>query len=75
MKNTIHDIGVARQIGEYSDAIEASAAERLLFLSETPGLTKDGRERPLSNRRSKPGKISSPYSNTPIWAGTPGHRR
>lgn len=26
MKNPIHDIGVARQNGKYSDAIEASAA-------------------------------------------------
>jgi 2-iminobutanoate/2-iminopropanoate deaminase len=41
--NIIHDIGIASQIGKYSDAVEASAAGRLLFLSGTPGLTNDGR--------------------------------
>jgi enamine deaminase RidA (YjgF/YER057c/UK114 family) len=42
MKNIIHDIGVASQIGRYSDAVEAPSASRLLFLSGTPGLTSDG---------------------------------
>lgn len=37
MTHVIHDIGVAKQIGKYSDAIEASAAGRIL--SGTPGLT------------------------------------
>lgn len=41
--NTIHDIGVARHIGKYSDAIESVCPGRLLFLSGTPGLTPDGR--------------------------------
>ena len=42
MKNTIRDIGVAKQIGKYSDAVEVPAGGRTLFLSGTPGLTKDG---------------------------------
>jgi enamine deaminase RidA (YjgF/YER057c/UK114 family) len=39
--HTIHSIGVASQIGKYSDAIEA-APGRMLFLSGTPGLAPDG---------------------------------
>ncbi|MGC1299694.1 MAG: RidA family protein [Alloacidobacterium sp.] len=42
-KSTIHDIGVASQIGQYSDAVEAAHPGRMLFLSGTPGLTPDGR--------------------------------
>jgi 2-iminobutanoate/2-iminopropanoate deaminase len=40
--NMIHDIGVARHIGKYSDAVESVYPGRLLFLSGTPGLTPDG---------------------------------
>ena len=40
--NKIHDIGVASQIGKYSDAVESACSGRLLFLSGTPGLTPDG---------------------------------
>lgn len=36
MRHTIHDIGVASQIGKYSDAVEASLDGRLLVLSGTP---------------------------------------
>jgi 2-iminobutanoate/2-iminopropanoate deaminase len=42
MANIIHDIGVARQIGKYSDAVETVQPGRLLFLSGTPGITPDG---------------------------------
>jgi 2-iminobutanoate/2-iminopropanoate deaminase len=42
MNNIVHDIGVASQIGKYSDAIETPADGRQLFLSGTPGLTLDG---------------------------------
>jgi 2-iminobutanoate/2-iminopropanoate deaminase len=42
-KNTIHDIGVAKQIGHYSDAVETSSSGRMLFLSGTPGLTPEGK--------------------------------
>jgi 2-iminobutanoate/2-iminopropanoate deaminase len=40
--NIIHDIGIASQIGKYSDAVEVAEPGRLLFLSGTPGLTDDG---------------------------------
>lgn len=40
-RNQVHDIGVARQIGTYSDALEVPAGSRLLFLSGTPGLAPD----------------------------------
>jgi len=40
--HTIRDTGVARQIGQYSDAVEAPASGRLLFLSGTPGLSPEG---------------------------------
>jgi 2-iminobutanoate/2-iminopropanoate deaminase len=40
--NTIRNIGVASQIGKYSDAIEVSPNARWLFTSGTPGLALDG---------------------------------
>jgi enamine deaminase RidA (YjgF/YER057c/UK114 family) len=42
MTNRIHDIGVARQIGTYSDAVEAPANARWLISAGTPGLALDG---------------------------------
>ena len=42
MANIIHNVGVASQIGTYSDAVEAPAGARWLFASGTPGLAKDG---------------------------------
>jgi 2-iminobutanoate/2-iminopropanoate deaminase len=41
-KNMIHDIGVAKHIGKYSDAVESASPGRMLFLSGTPGLAPDG---------------------------------
>jgi enamine deaminase RidA (YjgF/YER057c/UK114 family) len=41
MSFKIHDIGVASQIGKYSDAVEAPSG-RILLLSGTPGLSPDG---------------------------------
>src|SRR5215475_14795086 len=43
MSNRIHDIGVARQIGTYSDAVEAPANARWLVTAGTPGLGMDGK--------------------------------
>ena len=40
--NTAHDIGVAAQIGKYSDAVEVAPGARWLALSGTPGLAQDG---------------------------------
>ncbi len=38
MTHQIHDIGIAKQIGAYSDAIEVASGLRWLFTSGTPGL-------------------------------------
>jgi 2-iminobutanoate/2-iminopropanoate deaminase len=50
MSHTVHDIGVANQIGLYSDAIEASPNLRWLMTSGTPGFT-DGRDVPADITR------------------------
>ena len=42
MTNTMHDVGVATQIGKYSDAVEAPANARWLITSGTPGVGLDG---------------------------------
>jgi 2-iminobutanoate/2-iminopropanoate deaminase len=40
--NTHHDIGVARRIGRYSDAVEVPTNARWLVTAGTPGLALDG---------------------------------
>lgn len=42
MTNKLHDIGVAKQIGSYSDAVDVSPNSRRLFTAGTPGLALDG---------------------------------
>lgn len=42
MSHTVHDIGVASQIGSYSDAIEIKPNLRWLMTSGTPGLSPGG---------------------------------
>jgi 2-iminobutanoate/2-iminopropanoate deaminase len=42
MTNKIHDVGIARQIGTYSDAIEVPANARWLVTAGTPGLAANG---------------------------------
>lgn len=42
MKNKYHDIGIAKQIGSYSDAVEIPPNARWLFTAGTPGLALDG---------------------------------
>lgn len=42
MAHTIHDIGIAGQIGFYSDSVEAGPGLRWLITSGTPGLTAAG---------------------------------
>jgi 2-iminobutanoate/2-iminopropanoate deaminase len=42
MPHTTHDIGVASQIGAYSDAIEVGANLRWLMTSGTPGVSTTG---------------------------------
>jgi enamine deaminase RidA (YjgF/YER057c/UK114 family) len=46
MANTIHDIGIASQIGTYRDAVEVPANARWLSTAGTPGLAPDGRLAP-----------------------------
>lgn len=40
--HTIHDAGVANQIGKYSDAVETAPNLRWLMTSGTPGLSASG---------------------------------
>ena len=42
MHNIVHNVGVASQIGSYSDAIEVPPGARWLFTSGTPGLALNG---------------------------------
>jgi enamine deaminase RidA (YjgF/YER057c/UK114 family) len=42
MTNTSRNIGVAKLIGHYSDAVEAPASARWLYTSGTPGIALDG---------------------------------
>ena len=42
MASIVIDIGVARQIGKYSDAIEVLPNARWLYISGTPGVALDG---------------------------------
>ena len=46
MANRIHDIGIAGQIGTYSDAVETPANARWLVTAGTPGLDACGRVPP-----------------------------
>ncbi len=41
-RHTVQSLGVASQIGKYSDAIEVSPHLRWLFTSGTPGLSVEG---------------------------------
>ncbi len=43
MSHAVHDIGIAKQIGLYSDAIEAKPNLRWLMTSGTPGFTDAGK--------------------------------
>jgi len=42
MNHKIHDVGIAKQIGAYSDAIEVAPNARWLVTAGTPGLALDG---------------------------------
>ena len=42
MSHTLHDIGVARQIGTYGDAVGVAPNARWLVTAGTPGLSTDG---------------------------------
>src|SRR5262249_13253262 len=40
--SAIVDVGISKQIGKYSDAVEVPRNARWLFISGTPGLTSEG---------------------------------
>jgi 2-iminobutanoate/2-iminopropanoate deaminase len=42
MSHKIHDVGAAKHIGRYSDAIETTPGLRWLHTSGTPGVAEDG---------------------------------
>jgi 2-iminobutanoate/2-iminopropanoate deaminase len=43
MTHTLHNIGIAMQIGRYSDAVETAAGLRWLYTAGTPGLSPTGK--------------------------------
>jgi 2-iminobutanoate/2-iminopropanoate deaminase len=42
MSHTVRNVGAAKHIGKYSDAIETESGLRWLFTSGTPGVAEDG---------------------------------
>jgi 2-iminobutanoate/2-iminopropanoate deaminase len=42
MANKLHDVGVARRLGKYGDAIEVAPNQRWLFTAGTPGMDESG---------------------------------
>ncbi|HET6337835.1 MAG TPA: RidA family protein [Polyangiales bacterium] len=42
MSHKLHDLGVSKHIGRYSDAIEVAAGLRWLYTSGTPGISDTG---------------------------------
>ncbi len=53
MSHKIHDIGVARHIGPYSDAIEVEPGTRWLFTAGTPGMSDAGEVPPDIEAQSR----------------------
>jgi enamine deaminase RidA (YjgF/YER057c/UK114 family) len=53
MAHKIHDIGVAKQIGSYSDAIETASNLRWFYTSGTPGMTEAGELPPDIEKQSE----------------------
>ena len=43
MAHTLHNVGVSKQIGQYSDAVETAAGLRWFYTAGTPGLSPDGK--------------------------------
>ncbi|MEJ0096601.1 MAG: Rid family hydrolase [Methylocella sp.] len=43
MSHKIHNVGAAKHIGQYSDAIETAPGLRWLHTSGTPGVSEDGK--------------------------------
>jgi 2-iminobutanoate/2-iminopropanoate deaminase len=53
MGHTIHNVGAAKHIGRYSDAIETESGLRWLFTSGTPGVADDGKIPPGIEAQSR----------------------
>jgi 2-iminobutanoate/2-iminopropanoate deaminase len=53
MSHTIHNVGAAKHIGKYSDAIETESGLRWLFTSGTPGVADDGKIPPGIEAQSR----------------------
>lgn len=53
MSHKVHDIGVARHIGPYSDAIEVEPCMRWLFTAGTPGMSGNGEVPPGIEAQSR----------------------
>jgi len=53
MAHKIHDTGVSKHIGKYSDAIEAAPGLRWLHTSGTPGLDENGKLPPTIEEQSR----------------------
>ena len=64
MHNIVHNVGIASQIGSYSDAIEVPPGARWLLTSGTPGLALDGGlPADIRARPNSPGATLSTRSN------------
>jgi 2-iminobutanoate/2-iminopropanoate deaminase len=53
MSHTIHNVGAAKHIGKYSDAIETESGLRWLFTSGTSGVADDGKIPPGIEAQSR----------------------
>jgi 2-iminobutanoate/2-iminopropanoate deaminase len=53
MSHTIHNVGAAKHIGKYSDAVETESGLRWLFTSGTPGVADDGKIPPGIEAQSR----------------------
>ena len=42
MAHKLHDTGISKNLGRYSDAVEVSPGQRWLYTAGTPGMSKDG---------------------------------
>jgi hypothetical protein len=78
MSHKIHDVGAAKQIGKYSDAIETAAGLRWLHTSGTPGVADDDtvpevlKPKPVSPRNMS---VASAYALRERWSECDALRR
>jgi enamine deaminase RidA (YjgF/YER057c/UK114 family) len=53
MTHRLHDVGVAKKIGKYGDAIEVAPNQRWLFTAGTPGMDEKGEFPPDITRQAE----------------------